>query len=175
MVVWRGERIGFPSLPERIARLDDRMAREQAYAAYGEALDALSPLYEARLAAWREAGDVRALAAKEGTDPVAMAADLERLSFNIETPYFAALRRYLALIGIEQGDAVEADLWYIERGSSWSSWFGPREVRRALGCRTARTVRGRRPRRMASRRRPAPRRTRATSSAPRSSEPRTQP
>ena len=30
IVVWRGERIGFPSLPERIARLDDRMAREQA-------------------------------------------------------------------------------------------------------------------------------------------------
>jgi len=63
-----------------------------------------------------------------------MAADLERLSFNIETPYFAALRRYLALIGIEQGDAAEPDLWYIERGSSWSSWFGPREVSRALGA-----------------------------------------
>jgi hypothetical protein len=133
-VVWRGERILLPSLPERIARLDDRMAREQAYAAYGEALDALSPLYESRLAAWREAGDVRALAAQEGTDPVVMAADLERLSFNIETPYFAALRRYLALIGIEQGDATEADLWYIERGSSWSSWFGPREVSRALAA-----------------------------------------
>ena len=92
------------------------------------------PLYEVRLAAWRDAGDVRALAAKEGTDPAVMAADLERLSFNIETPYYAALRRYLALIGIEQGDAVEADLWYIERGSTWSSWFGPREVRRALAA-----------------------------------------
>jgi hypothetical protein len=132
VVVWRGERTLLPSLPERIARLDDRRAREQAYATYGEALDALSALYEARLAAWREAGDIRALVAKEGTDPVAMAADLERLSFNIETPYFSALRRYLALIGIEQGDAVEADLWYIERGSTWSSWFGPREVRRAF-------------------------------------------
>jgi hypothetical protein len=120
-------------LPARAdRRLDDRMAREQAYAAYGDALEALNPLYESRLAAWRDAGDVRALAAKEGTDPVVMAADLERLSFNIETPYFAALRRYLALIGIEQGDAAEPDLWYIERGSSWSSWFGPREVSRAL-------------------------------------------
>jgi hypothetical protein len=132
MVVWRGERILLGSLPERIARLDDRRAREQAYTTYGEALDSLSPLYEARLAAWREAGDVTALAAKEGTDPVAVAADLDRLSFNIETPYYAALRRYLALIGIEQGDATEADLWYIERGSTWSSWFGPREVGRAL-------------------------------------------
>ena len=75
-----------------------------------------------------------ARAAKDGTDPAAMLASLERFSFNVETPYYAALRRYLALIGIEQGDAGEADLWYIERGSSWSSWFGPREVRRALAA-----------------------------------------
>ena len=134
IVVWRGERTLLPSLPERIGRLDDRLAREQAYAAYGEALDALNPLYEARLAAWRDAGDVRALAANEGTDPAVMASDLERLTFNIETPYYAALRRNLALIGIEQGDALEADLWYIERGGSWSSWFGPREAQRALAA-----------------------------------------
>ena len=77
---------------------------------------------------------MRALAANEGTDPVVMASDLERLTFNIETPYYAALRRNLALIGIEQGDALEADLWYIERGGSWSSWFGPREAQRALAA-----------------------------------------
>jgi hypothetical protein len=134
IVVWRGERILMPALPERVARLDDRMARDGAYAAYADALEALQPLYVERLAAWRERGDVAALAAKEGTDPVAFAAGLERLSFNVETPYYAALRRYLALIGIEQGDAGEADLWYIERGSSWSSWFGEREVRRALAA-----------------------------------------
>ena len=35
----------------------------------------------------------------------ALAADLARLDLHAETPYYAALRRYLALIGIEQGDA----------------------------------------------------------------------
>jgi hypothetical protein len=138
IVAWRGERISVDALPERVAHLDDRMAREQAYALYAEALDALNPLYVRRLDAWRAAGDPIARAAKEGTDPSAMLASLERFSFNVETPYYAALRRYLALIGIEQGDAAEADLWYVERGSSWSSWFGPREVRRALaGARRA--------------------------------------
>jgi hypothetical protein len=134
IVVWRGERILLPALPERVARLDDRMAREGAYAAYADALDALQPLYVERLAAWRDAGDVAALTARAETDPAAFASSLERLSFNVETPYYAALRRYLALIGIEQGDAAEADLWYIERGSNWSSWFGEREVRGALAA-----------------------------------------
>ena len=134
IVLWRGERIGLSALPERMSRLDDRLAREQAYALYAEALEAINPLYLERLAAWRSAGDVPVLAAKERTDPAALAAGLERLSFNVETPYYATLRRYLALIGIEQGDAAEADLWYIERGSTWSSWFGPREVRRALAA-----------------------------------------
>ena len=131
-VVWRGERIVIDALPERVAHLDDRMAREQAYGRYTEALDSLNPLYVRRLDAWRASGNLVARASKEGTDPAALLASLERFSFNVETPYYAALRRYLALIGIEQGDAGEADLWYIERGSSWSSWFGPREVRRAL-------------------------------------------
>jgi hypothetical protein len=134
IVAWRGERIRLDALPERVARLDDRMAREQLYALYAEALDAMNPLYVERLAAWRAAGDVVARASKAGNDPAAMLARLERLSFNVETPYYAALRRYLALIGIEQGDATEADLWYIERGSSWSSWFGRREVHRALAA-----------------------------------------
>ena len=132
IVVWRGEPVRLDAMPERISRLDDRLAREGAYATYGEALDALQPLYIERLLAWRRAGDQEALAAKAGTEPRAMAASLERFSFNVETPYYAALRRYLALIDIEQGDASEADLWYVERGSSWSSWFGEREVGRAL-------------------------------------------
>ena len=134
IVPWRGERILLDALPERIARLDDRMARDRVYALRSAAFEALNPLYVERLNAWREAGDVAGLVARRGTDPVALASSLERFSFNVETIYYAALRRYLALIGIEQGDAGEADLWYIERGSSWSSWFGPREVRRALAA-----------------------------------------
>ena len=134
IVPWRGERILLDALPERIARLDDRMARDRVYALRSAAFEALNPLYVERLNAWREAGDVAGLVARRGTDPVALASSLERFSFNVETIYYAALRRYLALIGIEQGDAGEADLWYIERGSSWSSWFGQREVRRALAA-----------------------------------------
>ncbi|MEO7294614.1 MAG: hypothetical protein ABIZ57_00600, partial [Candidatus Limnocylindria bacterium] len=40
-------------------------------------------------------------------------------------------RRYLALIGIEQGDATIADLWHVERGAAWSPWFGERDLGRA--------------------------------------------
>ena len=50
-----------------------------------------------------------------------------------ETVYYAALRRYLALIDIEQGDATIADLWHVTRGAAWSHWFGERELDRAAG------------------------------------------
>jgi hypothetical protein len=49
IVAWRGERIPVDALPERVAHLDDRMAREGVYALYAEALDAVNPLYVRRL------------------------------------------------------------------------------------------------------------------------------
>jgi hypothetical protein len=132
VIVWRGEQVRFRAVPERIARIDDRRGRDRLYAAHQDALEALNPLYEERLAAWRERGDLLRLAATGGTDPAALAVDLERFSLNAETPYYAALRRYLALIDIEQGDATEADVWHVVRGSAWAHWFGDREVRRAV-------------------------------------------
>jgi hypothetical protein len=105
IVVWRGEQISFGAVPDRIARIDDRDARDRLYRAYLEAVEALNPLYEARLAAWRQAGDVAELAAT-GRDPRALASDLEPFVVHSETPYYAALRRYLALVDIEQGDAT---------------------------------------------------------------------
>jgi hypothetical protein len=134
VVVWRGERVPFRAVPERITRIDDRRGRDRLYAAYQDAFEALNPLYEERLAAWRERGDLVKLAAKDGTDPAEFAGTLERLLLHLETPYYAALRRYLALIDIEQGDATEADVWHVVRGSSWANWFGDREVRRALAA-----------------------------------------
>jgi len=132
VVVWRGGGIPFRSVRARIARMSDRRERDALYAAYEDAFEALNPIYEERLAAWREHGDLVRWAAKRGTDPEAVALDLERFSLNVETPYYAALRRYLALAGVEQGDGSEADVWHVTRGSTWSHWFGDREVRRAI-------------------------------------------
>ena len=132
IIIWRGEQVRFDAIPERIARIDGRDERDRLYGAYNDALEALNPLYERRLASWTAGGDVISATAKGGLDPVAMAVDLERFTLHVETPYYAALRRYLALIDIEQGDATEADLWHIVRGSAWTRWFGDREVRRAV-------------------------------------------
>ena len=127
IVVWRGRRIPFAALPSHIARTDDRSEREGLYAGWIEALEALNPLYRDRYASWREAG----IAATDGVEELAL--ELEQLAIQSETVYYAALRRYLALIGIEQGDATLADLWHIERGSAWGHWFGQRDLDRAVG------------------------------------------
>ena len=132
IIIWRGEQLPFSAVPERLSRMDDRGSRDRLYGSYIEALEALNPLYEERLAAWKAAGDVRAIAGSEGSDPASLAVELERFSLHAETPYYAALRRYLALIGIEQGDATEADLWHVVRGSAWANWFGEREVGAAV-------------------------------------------
>ena len=132
VVRWRGEEIPLRSGTERSTRVSDRRERDRLYAAYEDAFEALNPLYEERLAVWRKHGDLVRGAAKQGTDPVALALDLERFSLNVETPYYAALRRYLALVDVEQGDGSEADVWHVVRGSTWSHWFGDREVNRAI-------------------------------------------
>jgi len=134
LVLFRGEQIPFRALPERIARTDAREVRDRLYASYQDAVEALNPLYEERLAAWRAAGDVLDEARRAGTDPAQLAADLERFVLHSETPYYAALRRYVALIGIEQGDATEADLWHVVRGNAWTNWFGQRDLDKAIAA-----------------------------------------
>lgn len=134
VVLWRGEPLPFRSLPERIGQIPDRDERDRLYTGYREALQALNPLYERRLAAWSAEGDVAEIAARQGPDPRALAVDVERFVVISETPYFAALRRYLALIDIEQGDATLADLWRVVRGTAWSHWFDRRSVERAVSA-----------------------------------------
>ena len=134
IVIWRGERIPFAALPERIAQTEQRAARDRMYIAYLEAVDQLNPLYERRFAEWVARGNPVEVAARAGNDPQQMAVSLERFSLNSETPHFAALRRYLALVGIEQGDATEADLWHVVQGTEWDGWFGSREVAEALAA-----------------------------------------
>ena len=134
IVVWRGERIAAGDLPARIARTDDRFERERLFRAYLDALEAINPRLERRLQDRRpEASD-----STFGVDPAALAADVERLVLHTETPYYAALRRYLALIDIEQGDGTLADLWHVALGSAWAEWFGDREAARAVAA-TGRT------------------------------------
>ncbi len=130
VIIWRGERIPLPALRERLAHIDDRDEREGLFRSYLEALEALNPRFEGRL----QGRTLEASPATFGIDPSAFAADLQRLTLHLETPYYAALRRYLALIDIEQGDGTIADLWHIERGGAWSQWFGGREVARATAA-----------------------------------------
>ncbi len=129
IVIWRGRHLALADVPEHIARISVREGRELLYGSYAEALEALNPLYDRRLAAWIDAG---AAAEDQHGSPATLVADLARLGVHVETPYYAALRRYLALIGIEQGDASEADVWHVVRGSSWAHWFGDREIARAI-------------------------------------------
>lgn len=131
VVMWRAEPIPFADLPGRIAELSGRGERDTLFTAYREALDALNSRYEERLRSILGSGDPIEAATADGIDPRVLAIDLERLVLHSETPYFAALRRYLALIDIEQGDATIADLWHVARGEAWSHWFGAREVERA--------------------------------------------
>jgi hypothetical protein len=136
VVVWRNQRIPFAELPGRIAATDDRNERDVLYTRWIDVLEAVNPLFEARLERWRrEAADAGfrdfALAAADGRDLNELSLELERLAINSETVYHAALRRYLALIDIEQGDATIADLWHITRGAGWDHWFGQRELERA--------------------------------------------
>jgi len=135
VVIWRAERIPFDELPARIARTDGRRERDGLYAGWIEALEAINPQYEARLAHWRETAasgtDELATALAAGRDVEELSLELERLAIHSETVYYAALRRYLALIDIEQGDATVADLWHVVRGAAWGHWFGERELDRA--------------------------------------------
>ena len=138
VVIWRGEHVPFGEVPERVAATPNREERDLYLNAYVQAVEALNPLYEDRLARWRTAaagaGGVIEDAAANGLDARALAVDLERFSLHTETPYYAALRRYLALVDIEQGDGSIADVWHVARGVGWSHWFGEREVRRAVAA-----------------------------------------
>ncbi|HEX7223962.1 MAG TPA: hypothetical protein VF367_00100 [Candidatus Limnocylindria bacterium] len=133
VVLWRGEALPFAAVPERIARTSSRAERDALAGSYREVLEAMNPRYEARQAAW-SAADPIAAASAAGHDPAALVADVERFVLHAETPYFAALRRNLALIDIEQGDATEADLWHVVRGAAWAHWFGDRDVTRAVAA-----------------------------------------
>jgi hypothetical protein len=130
VIVWRGERIPYRQVWNRAADIANRTERNALAASYFEAVEALNPLREARQAGMREAvrdlgyADVPDLiASTAGFDPDELAAEMRAFLADSETVYFAALRRNLAEIDIEQGDASAIDLEHVIRGAQWDRWF----------------------------------------------------
>ncbi|HET8587559.1 MAG TPA: hypothetical protein VFM74_06740, partial [Candidatus Limnocylindria bacterium] len=135
VIMWRGERIPYRQAPQRISQMSDRSERNALEASYQEAVEIINPLREARLdalhAVANELGyaDYPAMIGEtRGFDVDALAADMERFLIESETAYFAALRRYLAEIDIEQGDASNADLSHVLAGNGWNAWFDQRRT-----------------------------------------------
>lgn len=134
-IMWRGTRIPYREAPIRVAELSDRAARNILDGSYQEAVEAINPLRVARLERMRETArdlgfeDLVGLAeAVHGIDAAGLAGHVQRFLNASETVYFAALRRYLAEIDVEAGDATSADLAHLRRGSGWDAWFEPRRL-----------------------------------------------
>lgn len=139
IVIWRGERLSYRDVPARIAEIPGRAARNALSASYQEAVAAINPLrerwYGARVAAARQLGFDDLATLHESTAGYRLdelAADVQRFVLESETVYFAALRRYLALIDIELGDNSEADVAHILRGGGFGTWFDARDLPRIV-------------------------------------------
>ena len=135
VVIWRGETIPYRSLRNRISEISGRAERNGLFASYVEAEEAINPLRRERFermgAVARDLGYadyVELIKTTRGFDPDALGAEIRDFLAESETPYFAALRRFLARIEIEQGDASLADGWYLMRGSGWDNWFDGRKM-----------------------------------------------
>ncbi|MDP9250864.1 MAG: hypothetical protein M3O78_05800 [Chloroflexota bacterium] len=135
VVIWRGEEIRYRALRGRISEIDGRAERNALYASYLEAEEAINPIRQGRIeqiGAWARqlgyADYVELVATTRGYDPDAVGLEARGFLDELETQYFSALRRYLARIEIEQGDASLADLWYLLRGLGWDHWFDARHL-----------------------------------------------
>lgn len=130
VVMWQGEPIPYRQVTNRAADIANRAARNALHNGYLEAVEAINPLREERLSRIREIvralgyADVPAMvAATADFDPDALAAEMRLFLAESETVYFAALRRFLAEIDIEQGDASKIDLDHVIRAEGWDRWF----------------------------------------------------
>ncbi|HEX2142208.1 MAG TPA: hypothetical protein VHK28_08070, partial [Candidatus Limnocylindria bacterium] len=139
VIIWRGERIPYRAAWNRAADISGRAERNGLADSYHEAVEAINPLREERLEKRAEA--VRGLGYRDvtdmvqqtaGFDPQQLAAELRAFLVDSETVYFAALRRNLAEIDIEQGDASQVDLAHVLRGAGWDAWFDARGMVPAL-------------------------------------------
>ncbi|MFN2484398.1 MAG: hypothetical protein ABR509_05605 [Candidatus Limnocylindria bacterium] len=127
---WLGHRQTYRSAEVRVAEIADRAPRNALQSLFEEAVEVINPLREERLRKQhevaRELGHLDYVAlysAIKGIDFDALAVSLQEFLAESETVYFAALRRFLARIDIEQGDASRADLAHVLRGELYDSWF----------------------------------------------------
>jgi hypothetical protein len=139
VVIWRGERIAYRDVWNRATDIAHRAERNALADSYYDAVEAINPLRQERHERMGEA--VRALGyggvadmigRTAGFDPQGLAADQRAFLAESETSHFAALRRFLAEIDIEQGDASRVDLGRILRGAGWDAWFPARGMLAAL-------------------------------------------
>ena len=129
-VRWQGRGITYRQASVRVAEIPDRAERNALDAVYLEAVEAINPLREERLRRLHElarelgAPDYVALYSQaKGIDFDRLSISLQEFLAQSETVYFASLRRYLARIDIEQGDASRADLSHVLRGGAFDPWF----------------------------------------------------
>jgi hypothetical protein len=136
-IIWRSERIPYRAAAVRVAQISNRGERNALMASYLDAVEAINPLRVERMLGMRAAlqdlgyeGEAGYALALLGVDVGSLAQDLRQFLTESETVYYAALRRNLAEIDIEQGDGSTADLAYILRGGAWDAWF---DARRLMG------------------------------------------
>jgi hypothetical protein len=139
VVVWRGEAIPYRSVWNRATEIANRAERNALASSYFDAVEAINPLRQERFEHIGET--VRALGFEgvpdmvgqtAGFDPQELAAEQRSFLAASETVYYAALRRQMAEIDIEQGDGARVDLARILRGVGWDSWFPARGMLPAL-------------------------------------------
>jgi hypothetical protein len=139
-IMWRGERIGYRQAAIRVADISHRGERNALDDRYRLAVDAINPLRQERWAQIHERA--RALGADDyveliqeaiGIDPDVLAAGASAFLRDSENTYYAALRRYLALIEIEGGDATVADLAHLLRGRGWDQYFASGRLMAVVG------------------------------------------
>ncbi len=139
VIMWRGEPIGYRAVRPRISAIADRTERNAIFDSWLQAVEVINPLRRERLdrmhALTTELGYrdyVELVAVTRGWDPDALGVSVRQALAATETGYFAAMRRSMAAIGIEQGDGTLADAWHILRGSGWDGWFPARRMLEVL-------------------------------------------
>ncbi len=135
VIMWRGEAITYHAAQPRIAEMSDRAARNGLFESWLQAVEAINPLRRERLELRHRiaqelgyADQVALVHRTRGWDPEQLGVEVRQALVATETGYYAAMRRAMGSIGIEQGDGTHADAWYLLRGPGWDGWFPARRL-----------------------------------------------